>query len=61
MVRKSFSTSKPNSAVIDEALNAMEAEKLRGLIRGIIPWLDDKTHARLVNELIGQAARGDSG
>jgi hypothetical protein len=61
MVRKSFSTSKPNSAVIDEALNAMEAEKLRELIRGIIPWLDDKTHARLVNELIGQAARGDSG
>lgn len=61
MVRKGFSTSKPNSADIDAALNAMEADKLRELIRGIIPWLDDKTHARLVNELIGQAARADSG
>jgi len=61
MVRKSFSTSKPDSTDIDAALNAMDAEKLRELIRGIIPWLDDKTHARLVNELIGQAARSQSG
>lgn len=56
-------TSKSSEAasVIDAALEAMSAEELRDVIRELLPWLDDATHARLTNELIDRAARIPSG
>lgn len=45
---------------MEPALAAMDAEELRGLIRDIIPWLDEPTHARLLNALIDRAARNAS-
>ena len=53
-------TSKPGSSVIGEALDAMGAGELRELVRDIIPWLDEKSHARLVNALVDRAARNES-
>ncbi len=60
MRRRDRSTSKPETSVVDEALDAMDAEALRELVRGLLPWLDDKTHARVTNELIDRAARGET-
>ena len=45
----------------EAALAAMDAGELRELIRDILPWLDEPTHARLVNALIDRAARNASG
>ena len=45
----------------EAALAAMDASELRGLIRDILPWLDEPTHARLVNALVDRAARNASG
>jgi hypothetical protein len=42
-------------------LEAMGAEDLREAVREILVELDDRAHARVVNSLIGRAARGDSG
>ena len=39
----------------------MSAEELRELVREILPWLDDRALANVVNRLIDRAARGDSG
>jgi len=39
----------------------MDAEQLRALIRALIPWLDDATQARLMNEVVNRAARASSG
>ena len=47
--------------VVDAALDAMDAAHLRELIRALIPWLDDATQARLMNEVVGRAARASSG
>jgi hypothetical protein len=47
MRRKHATASKPGSAVIDGALDAIGAEELRELVRDVILWLDEKTHARL--------------
>lgn len=59
--KKHATASKPDSSVTDGALDAMGAEELREIVRDIIPWLDEKTHARLVNALIDRAARNESG
>ncbi|MEO0325395.1 MAG: hypothetical protein AAF447_20735 [Myxococcota bacterium] len=48
-------------SVVDAALDAMDAEQLRGLIRALIPWLNDATQARLTNEVVDRAARASSG
>ena len=48
-------------AVVDAALDAMDAAHLRELIAALIPWLDDATQARLMNEVVGRAARASSG
>ncbi|PIE63863.1 MAG: hypothetical protein CSA24_03435, partial [Deltaproteobacteria bacterium] len=48
-------------SVVDTALDAMDAEQLRGLIRALVPWLDDASHARLMNEVVNRAARASSG
>ena len=61
MARGRRSTCKPGPTVIDAALAAMNREELRGLIRDMIPWLDEQNHARLVNAIVDRASRGDSG
>jgi tetratricopeptide (TPR) repeat protein len=61
MTRRHVAKPTPNASVTDAALEAMDAEGLRSLIREIIPWLDDSTHARLVNALVDRAARSTSG
>ena len=48
-------------SVVDAALDAMDAEQLRALIRAVIPWLDHATPARLMNEVVNRAARASSG
>jgi hypothetical protein len=48
-------------SVVDAALDAMDAVQLRELIRALIPWLDDATQARLMNEVVERAARASSG
>jgi hypothetical protein len=60
MKRRHRSTSKSKTSVVDEALEAMGAEDLRELVRGLLPWLDDKTHSRVTNEVIDRAARGET-
>lgn len=60
MVRRFSPNLTPDPSVTDEALDAMAAEELRALIRGIIPWLDESTHARLANAIIDRAARNAS-
>jgi hypothetical protein len=56
-------TAKPTRDVsgTEAALHAMDADELRALVRDIIPWLDESTHARLVNALVDRAARNRSG
>ena len=51
----------PGDRVTEAALDAMGADELRALIRDIVPWLDEPTHARLVNTLVDRAARNSSG
>jgi len=57
MVRRYAAKPTPDSSVTDAALDALDAGELRTLIRDMIPWLDDATHARLVNVLVDRAAR----
>ena len=61
MARRKTSSSKTGSSVIDGALAALEADDLRELVRDLIPWLDEHTRARFVNEAIDRAARSESG
>jgi len=51
---------KPEGSVVDAALDAMGADALRELVRGLLPWLDDKTHAKVTGEIIDRAARSKS-
>jgi hypothetical protein len=51
----------PDGAVTDAALDAMQAEELRSLIRDMLPWFDETLHARFANELVDRAARNASG
>lgn len=57
MKRGHRSTFKPEASVVDAALDAMDAGALRELVRGVLPWLDDKLHARVTGEIIDRAAR----
>jgi hypothetical protein len=61
MPRRNVARPMPDDRVTETALEAMEADDLRALIREIIPWLDEPTHARLVNTLVDRAARNRSG
>jgi hypothetical protein len=45
----------------DEALDALNAEQMRSLIRALMPWFDDRLYARFVNAAIDHATRGRSG
>ena len=55
--------SKPtlDSSKIEAALAALDAEEPRCPVRDIMPWLDESSHARLVNALVEGAARSRSG
>ena len=49
------STFKPEASVVDAALDAIDAEALRELVRGVLPWLDDKLHgAALAAQELGR-------
>ena len=48
-------------ALTDAALDALDADELRALIRELLPWFDDRLHARFVNAVIDHAARNPSG
>lgn len=61
MARRYASKATPDLSMTEAALAAMDADGLRGLIRDIIPWLDESTRARLVNRLVDRAARNASG
>ena len=61
MARRSESESALDPAVIEAALDSLNADELRGLIRETILWLDESTQARLVNVLVERAARNRSG
>jgi hypothetical protein len=61
MTRRYVAKPAPNPSGTEAALQAMDADGLRALIREIIPWLDKSTHARLVNALVDRAARSTSG
>lgn len=50
-----------DSALVSNALVALDADGLRAVVREILPWLDESVRARLVNALIDHAARGGSG
>lgn len=50
-----------DDSLVDAALDAMDAEQLRGLVRAFIPGLDDATRARLLNEVVDRAARSTGG
>ena len=61
MGRRAAAKPTPDTSTTEVALDAMDATELRALIRDIIPWLDESTHARLVNALVERAARNASG
>lgn len=47
MAQPTPSTIRLDPTVIEEAMEAMDADQLRALPRDIIPWLDRRTHARV--------------
>lgn len=57
MRRGRRSRSLPDGALVAAALDAMDADSLRELIREMLPWLDDHAHSRLTGEIIDRAAR----
>jgi hypothetical protein len=59
--RRYASKPRPDSSTTEAALAAMDAEELRGLVREMIPRLDESTHARLLDSLVDRAARNRSG
>ena len=61
MARRYATKPTPDSSVTEAALDAMDVQELRDLIRDIIPWLDEATHTRMVNALVDRAARNRSG
>ena len=61
MRRRNTSKPTPDSSVTEAALDAMDAQELRDLIHDIIPWLDEKAHARMVDAVVDRAARNRSG
>lgn len=61
MARMYVAKPRANASVTEAALEALDAEGLRALVRELIPWLDESTHAQLVNILVDRAARSPSG
>ena len=61
MPRRRLAKPTPDASMTEAALDAMDADELRALLHDIIPWLDESTHARLVNALVDRAARSPSG
>ena len=61
MPRRHVTKPTSDGSVTQAALEAMDADELRALIRDLIPWLDEATHARLVNALVDRAARNPTG
>jgi hypothetical protein len=51
----------PAGNEIDNALAAMSADELRGVVREMLLELDGRAHGRVVNSLINRAVRGGSG
>jgi len=52
MSRRRVPAPENDDAGVDEALAAMGADDLRGIIRGILPWLGPENQARLVSAVI---------
>jgi len=61
MARRHTSASKDVSVDIDTALDAMDAETLRELIRDLLIEFDDRAHSRILDEIAARAARSQSG
>lgn len=61
MKRWKKSSPPPDLSRIDEALDALDAEQLRDLLRELLPSLDRKTCSRFAAEIIARAATGGSG
>lgn len=51
----------PDASSSEAALDAMNADELRSLIRDMLPWFDEALQARFANALVDQAARNGSG
>ena len=51
----------PDASTTEAALDAINADGLRALIRELIPWFDEALQARFVNALMDQAVRNGSG
>ncbi|MEQ8763638.1 MAG: hypothetical protein RL885_06915 [Planctomycetota bacterium] len=49
-----------DESTVDEALNALDAEGLRTLIRELLTWTDESTRVRFESSLLSLAARGPS-
>jgi hypothetical protein len=60
MPRRRIAKPVPDRSVTEAALEAMDVMELRALIRDMLPWLDEETHARFVNALVDRAARNPS-
>jgi len=61
MRRQYSSITNPDLSVVEDALASVGADELRELVLDLLPWLDDKNQARLINEIIDRAARSRSG
>lgn len=51
----------PDASITEAALDAMDADGLRSLIREMLPWFDEALRARFANALVDRAARNGSG
>ncbi len=51
----------PDTSSTEAALDAMDADELRALIREMLPWFDKALLARFANALVDCAARNGSG
>jgi hypothetical protein len=61
MARRHTPASTDVNLDLDAALDAMEAEALRELIRDLLIEVDDRTHSRTLDEITARAARSQSG
>ena len=61
MARRHTSTSMDVNIDFDAALDAMDAEALRELIRDLLIEVDDRAHSRILDEITARAARSQSG
>jgi tetratricopeptide (TPR) repeat protein len=59
--RKAAAQPLPSRNDVDAALDAMDAEALREVIRGMMRGLDDREYGRAASAIVNRAARGGSG